>query len=281
MHTRNDVFTTVDVAKKCIDLCNTYARKQSLWIDPSCGPSKVFWKHFPTKRKLSIDIKFDPDHRGSFLDYMPTAKNVVVCGNVPFGSGRSVNLALKFINHAIQFAGVVGVIVGASTLRDAMLGKMHGRIVEIRRIPKDSFTSKIACSCVFVVVVPGCMEMPSMPMDFPVLDPVKDNILPNLGVVKMGEIFKPITGKDLKNRWSLAVTTHRHAGQSTVYFLKVSNVAKWVTKMASRQKEAKKIYAAMSTCMRNINRKELAWMTESTEPMSNLVPKILWQYKSI
>lgn len=279
---RNEVYTKPETALKCIDLVKCYAPKSSIWVDPSCGPTKVFYKQFPTKKRVSVDIKFDADVRGSFLDYAPPKKtSVVVCGNAPFGRGRSINLALEFINHAIEFSDVVGLIVGASTLRDTFLGKLNGKIVEVRSVPNESFEQPPSCRCVFVVVVGGEMECPTMNTPYPVLNPVKDTGKPNLGVIKMGAIFKPITGEHLQKEWKKAVKDRRSAGQSTMYFLRVSNPTHIKGILMKRHAEAKAVYTFMSTCACNINRNELNFWLSTPNSMESVVPRKLWRYVRI
>lgn len=81
------------------------------FIEPSAGCG-CFYQQLPDDRKIGIDIApgIEEIVESDFLRWSPDHKgNYVVIGNPPFGLRG--HLALQFINHAANFADMVGFIL--------------------------------------------------------------------------------------------------------------------------------------------------------------------------
>jgi hypothetical protein len=112
---KDQFFTPVETAKYCY---NVFLKKISeiplekeenfTYIEPSAGDGS-FLGVLPKDRTISFDI--EPRHKDikeqDFLEWRPSGirNKIVVFGNPPFGLRG--NLALRFINHAGEFADFV------------------------------------------------------------------------------------------------------------------------------------------------------------------------------
>lgn len=283
---RNNVYTSDRLAMACVEVAKRYARPSSVWVDPCCG-DRAFSKHFPKgAKKITYDI--DPAVRAQHtMDYRESepicGEDVVVCSNMPFGRGRSINLALELILHAMQSARVVVVIVGCNILRDVFLGKLgrtsHG-IVEVYRCRRDDFVPTIkcnACVAVFVRGKPSIQPKKHCGKPVRILSPSKDTVRPNVGIVKWGTaLFKTVSGRELQRRWDEAKQLGRAAGQSTIFFVKVNSVTEIKRQCAELSRKVRPIYARWATTTSNINQYELNfWLGVHPTGLMNTVPKIL------
>jgi hypothetical protein len=289
----NLVYTTPEAATVCVELTRHYAPDDALWIDAACGASKVFHKNFPAgvwSTTVDIDPAAQATHTMSFLDYHPPESigPCVVCSNLPFGNATK-NLALKMINHAAEFADTIGVIVGASTIRQAWIGKVHPnlRLVAVRRVPNNAFTRSVACSAVFMVFVREAKpvaqtaralwnEKPPSGVQYMCGRKDSDDA-PNLGVVKLGTVFKLVTGTDLQKRWQAAIRDRRTPGQSTAYFLKVDN--QHLPAITKRINELEKggglgLYKSWCTVAANVSRADMSYWLQTEGPMTDFIPSL-------
>lgn len=113
---KDQFFTPTCTAKYCVE--KSYSILTSLgesipeivFIEPSAG-SGAFLEYLPTNQTLAMDVepRYDGVFRQDFLSFNPSSlhssKKIVLIGNPPFGLRG--NLALRFMNHASQFADYI------------------------------------------------------------------------------------------------------------------------------------------------------------------------------
>lgn len=86
------------------------------WLEPSAGTGSFITalNSFGMKRIIAMDI--EPHHRDvvrqDFLEWSPTANNVVAIGNPPFG--RNNSLSIPFFNKCAEIASTIAFIVPRS-----------------------------------------------------------------------------------------------------------------------------------------------------------------------
>jgi len=172
-------YTIPTIAKKCIlKLGEKYDwTKWDLVIEPSAG-SGSFLLQIPTKKCIGIDIS--PEHKDiikeDFLMYNPhtyiyqepykdkdiirqlninpqNLKNILVLGNPPFGKISS--LAVKFFNHAAEWASVIAFIIPKTFRRVSIQNKLNKQfhLVYDDEIPLKpcSFTPPMMVKCCFQI----------------------------------------------------------------------------------------------------------------------------------
>ena len=97
-----------------------------LIVEPSAGNGS-FLNQIPGDNKVGIDIS--PEHptiiKQNFFDfYPPTDKpKILVIGNPPFGKISS--LAVKFFNHAAQWANMIAFIIPRTFRRTSVQNKLN------------------------------------------------------------------------------------------------------------------------------------------------------------
>lgn len=126
-------YTKPEISKKMIDYVGTMYDwdKWDLVVEPSAGNGS-FFKQIPSNCKIGMDIQpenaNDNDNHKiltqDFLEYVPDTKykSVFVIGNPPFGKCSS--LAMKFFNHAAQWANVIAFIVPRTFRRVSVQNKL-------------------------------------------------------------------------------------------------------------------------------------------------------------
>jgi hypothetical protein len=112
---KDQFFTDKNTARYCYDkaieviapLCNL---GDYTFIEPSAGDGS-FYTLMPEDRRIGVDIEPQCDGviQADFLQWKPDTEKNIMIGNPPFGLRG--NLALKFINHAHEFADFVCFIV--------------------------------------------------------------------------------------------------------------------------------------------------------------------------
>ena len=128
-----DKFYTVPTySKKCVDkVFELYSiTENDLIIEPSAGNGS-FFSQIPTMNKIGMDIS--PEHpdiiRKDFFEYYPalstTIRKIIVIGNPPFG--RVSSLAIKFFNHAAQWADVIAFIIPRTFRRVSVQNKLDNK----------------------------------------------------------------------------------------------------------------------------------------------------------
>lgn len=143
-NTKDQFYTSVSVAKKCIETIISHLHNNTtlhpalpvssyLWLEPSAG-NGAFLHNIPdTYDKIGIDI--DPRAanilKQDFLTWMPPSssssssspatkpsKPIIVFGNPPFGSQST--LAKAFIAHSCKFASIIAFILPKSFVKPSM-----------------------------------------------------------------------------------------------------------------------------------------------------------------
>jgi predicted RNA methylase len=122
----DEYFTKPEVAVKLIKTLKPYVKsiKDTLYIEPSAGAGS-FVNALVGKQVMAYDL--EPKHVGIikqdwFTVKVESDKHKVVVGNPPFGFAASV--AVKFFNHASQFADVIAFIVPRSFQKDSIKNKL-------------------------------------------------------------------------------------------------------------------------------------------------------------
>jgi len=113
---KDQFFTNKETAKYCYNKCHEVLSSHGIdlreyhYIEPSAGDGS-FYTLMPDDRRTGVDI--EPQCEGviqaDFLQWQPDTEKNIIIGNPPFGLRG--NLALKFINHAHEFADFVCFIV--------------------------------------------------------------------------------------------------------------------------------------------------------------------------
>lgn len=164
-----DKFYTVPaIAEKCINTIGTKYdwNTWDLVIEPSAGNGS-FLTRIPVSKEKRIGIDISPEHENiikhDFLTYIPpktytdtdtdTDTNILVIGNPPFGSVSS--LAIKFFNHAAQWANVIAFIVPRTFRRISVQNKLNMQfsLVYDEEIPSNpcAFSPPMMVKCCFQI----------------------------------------------------------------------------------------------------------------------------------
>lgn len=153
-HDLDKFYTLPSTAKFCIDLLDL--SEFSLIIEPSAGAGS-FSNQLP-KGTLALDL--NPECEGiikqDFFEYAPgeISGKILVIGNPPFGQQNS--LALKFINHAAQFADTIAFIIPRSFDKDSLKRRVdkNFHLKSSTVLPAKSFTlndEPYAVPCIFQI----------------------------------------------------------------------------------------------------------------------------------
>ena len=150
-------YTLPHVALKCIQQTQVfYNLDDFLIIEPSAGNGSFFLQ-IPTTNKIGLDIspKHDTIVKHDFFTYIPPEQDtkILIIGNPPFG--RVSSLAVKFFNHASQYADVIAFIVPRTFRRISIQNRLslsfHLRHDE--DVPTDpcSFDPPMQAKCCFQI----------------------------------------------------------------------------------------------------------------------------------
>ncbi len=148
-------YTLPHISKKCIDSIENW-NQWGLVVEPSAGNGS-FLNQIPTKNKVGLDIL--PEHtdvlQQDFFSYSPpkNTKKILVIGNPPFGKVSS--LAIKFFNHAAEWADMIAFIIPRTFRRVSVQNKLntHFHLIRDDEIPTHpcSFTPRMSVKCCFQV----------------------------------------------------------------------------------------------------------------------------------
>lgn len=122
-NTKDQFYTNVDVAKKCIDkIINSISEvSEYLWIEPSAG-NGAFLHNIPVKYdKIGIDLEPNANDiiKADFMSWEPPKnKKIILFGNPPFG--RQSSLAKAFITKGCKFAEIIAFILPKSFIKPSM-----------------------------------------------------------------------------------------------------------------------------------------------------------------
>ena len=151
-------YTLPDCSKQCIDTMNqTYnLNDYDLVVEPSAGNGSFFNQIIHTS-KAGIDLA--PQHpaiiQQDFFDYYPPSgkTHIAVIGNPPFGKNSS--LAIKFFNHAAQWADVIAFIIPRTFRKVSVQNKLDKsfHLVHDNDIPNKPccFSPPMAVKCCFQI----------------------------------------------------------------------------------------------------------------------------------
>lgn len=149
-------YTIPEISEKCIErIGSLYNWDQwDLVIEPSAGDGSFFNK-IPTPNKIGLDIS--PEHTGiikqDFFEYKPPSGKILVLGNPPYG--RVSSLAIRFFNHASEWAEVIAFIVPRTFRRISVHNKLNKNfhIAFDEDIPTKpcSFSPPMMVKCCFQV----------------------------------------------------------------------------------------------------------------------------------
>ena len=173
-------YTRPEVAKQCIDdvakWCETewhsdWSSSFDLVVEPSAG-SGSFFSQLPTSvPTVGLDILPEPGSQGivthDFFEWTPSKcaettpegapapSRTLVIGNPPFG--RVSSLAIRFFNHAAQWATVIAFIVPRTFRRVSVCNKLdlHFHKAYDRDVPLKpcAFTPPMMAKCCFQIWV--------------------------------------------------------------------------------------------------------------------------------
>lgn len=150
----NDQFyTNPDYAQKYIDIVDNLFNISSfdVCIEPSAGTGS-FSNRLP---KNSIAYDLDPKNSNIIKQDFFTVKhdrgNILVIGNPPFG--RVCSMAIKFFNHAAQFAEVIAFIIPQTFQRLSIQNKLdlNFHLIYNEDINERIFTPDMAAKCCFQI----------------------------------------------------------------------------------------------------------------------------------
>ena len=154
-----DQFYTIPTcAKQCIDKMNELYNITDfdLIVEPSAGNGSFFNQIVHTS-KVGIDLA--PQHpaiiQQDFFDYYPPVgkTHIIVIGNPPFGKNSS--LAIKFFNHAAQWADIIAFIIPRTFRKISVQNKLDKsfHLVHDNDIPNKPccFSPPMAVKCCFQI----------------------------------------------------------------------------------------------------------------------------------
>ena len=145
-------FYTLDpIAKKCVETLKLNVNidpEVDIIIEPSAG-SGAFLPYLTPLANNVIALDIEPDApgiiRADFLEYSPPpltkeGGQVICVGNPPFG--RQASLAVRFIQHAAEFADVIAFILPKSFLKASMQSRvpLTFRLAHQYELPQSSFS---------------------------------------------------------------------------------------------------------------------------------------------
>lgn len=156
-----DKFYTND---NIVDLCLTTLQEIhaidnfDIVIEPSAGNGKFLLK-LPKEKRIGFDIL--PEHseiiQQDFFEYQISQneinKSILVIGNPPFG--KLCSLAIKFFNHASQFANTIAFIIPRTFRKTSIQNRLNLNFhlikdIDIPIVP-CSFTPKMMVKCCFQI----------------------------------------------------------------------------------------------------------------------------------
>lgn len=138
-HGLDKFYTKSETASDLIKLVNI--EKFDIVIEPSAG-SGAFSKQIAGCIALDVEPENDGIIKQDFLTYHPansSESKILVIGNPPFGQQNSQ--AIKFINHAAEFADRIAFILPLSFKKESLVKRLNKNLhlTYEKVIPVDSF----------------------------------------------------------------------------------------------------------------------------------------------
>lgn len=141
-HLNDKFYTRPQVALWCLEQIPDGLDSYDTTIEPSAG-SGAFSDHVPGCLAFDVYPESDGVIEQDWFTYSRTRNDndrVLVFGNPPFGQQNS--LAVKFINHAAQFADTIAFVLPRSFKKPSVQNRLHPNFhlaLELD-LPKNSFT---------------------------------------------------------------------------------------------------------------------------------------------
>jgi hypothetical protein len=152
-------YTIPSVAQHCIDVLGSQFtwNEWDLVVEPSAGNGSFSLRLPALTVRYAMDLSpEDPSIAlQDFFTYTPpsSAKNVLVIGNPPFG--RISSLAIKFFQHAAQWANVIAFILPRTFRRVSVQNRLplHFHLEHDEDIPLEpcSFSPPMKAKCCFQI----------------------------------------------------------------------------------------------------------------------------------
>lgn len=151
-------YTRPEISAKCVaTVGEKYGYHQwDLVIEPSAGNGS-FFNIIPSSNRFGIDISTQCEGitEMDFFDYRPSliGGRILVIGNPPFG--RVSSLAIKFFNHAAEFADVIAFIIPRTFRRISVQNRLdkNFHLVHDEEIPTKP------CSFEPAMMVKSCFQI--------------------------------------------------------------------------------------------------------------------------
>ena len=141
-----------------VEMCISRIKDWDTWdlvVEPSAG-SGNFFEQIPSVRKYGMDIKPECGTIDTldFFEYTPSISGkILVIGNPPFGKNSS--LAVKFFNHAAQWAERIAFVIPRTFRRTSIQNQlnMSFHVIHDEAIPirPCSFEPVMSVKCCFQI----------------------------------------------------------------------------------------------------------------------------------
>lgn len=156
-----DKFYTIEsVVDSCIESLSVRYDWDNwgLIVEPSAGNGSFFTK-IPVQQDKKVGLDIQPEHidiiEKDFFDYQPenNVKRILVIGNPPFG--KNCSLAVKFFNHAAQWADTIAFVIPRTFRRESIQNRLNlnFHLITDDEVPTKpcSFTPPMMVKCCFQV----------------------------------------------------------------------------------------------------------------------------------
>lgn len=118
---KNDkIYTKPEIAAQLLKELDLYS--YSLVVEPSAG-NGAFSNLISNCTALDIEPENEKIIKQDFFTFIPKQSNVLVIGNPPFGEQST--LAIKFFNHAAEFASTIAFILPKSFRKVSVQNKLN------------------------------------------------------------------------------------------------------------------------------------------------------------
>lgn len=153
-HALDKFYTKPEIAQFCIDKINL--EDYEIIIEPSAG-SGSFSNLIKNVKAFDLEPEHENIVKQDWFEYhhdSKPAEKVLVIGNPPFGQQN--NLAIRFINHAAEFATTIAFILPISFMKESIQNRINRNfwLTDSFILPKKSFTlnnEELDVPCVFQI----------------------------------------------------------------------------------------------------------------------------------